>query len=301
MAMENVSKTEVFFSSGDLKCCADLYVPTNHQAKLPCIVMGHGFSGTKDFAIPAFANQFAANGFAVLAFDYRNFGKSEGELRQVIDTEQQRGDFRSAIQYVRSMNIIDADRIVLWGSSLSSGHVIAIAAQDSGIAAVIAMVPFLDAVRGQGAEQAPVTIQFKLLFAALKDVVHSWLRLHPHLIPVVGNPGDFATMTEPEAKPVTDELLAEGSQWRNEFAPRIAFGMPRYKDGTVELLKMPILFCVAEKDLQASPEFTLQVARRALKGEIQMYPEGHFGLYVGKPREKAILDQLEFLKRHLVE
>lgn len=299
--MDNdVTKSKLFFASGGVKCAADLYLPAETTGRLPCIVMAHGFSATKDsFGMPAFAGRFAADGFAVVAFDYRNFGESDGEPRQVIHIGKQREDYHAAIGFARSLDRIDSDRIALWGSSLSGGHVIDVAANDPKIAAVIAQVPFIDAFRGKGSEKAPAKIQIRLLFAALRDAVHSLLGMPPYLIPVVGNPGEFATMTEPEAKPVADAVLAEGATWRNEFAPRIAFGMPRYREGTAERLSMPVLFCIAEHDVQASPAFTMEIARKVPKGEVRSYSVGHFGLYAGEMRNQVIADQLEFLGRCL--
>ncbi len=295
-----MTKSKLFFESEGVKCAADLYIPAEAAGKLPCIVMGHGFSGTKDsFGMPAFAGQFAVNGFAVLAFDYRNFGESEGTPRQVIHVRKQRDDYRAAIRFARSLDRINPDKIALWGSSLSGGHVIDVAAKDLRIAAVIAQVPFIDAFKGGSTETAPAKVQFRLLYAALRDTVHGLLKLSPYLIPVVGNPGEFATMTEPEAKPIADTAIAEGSKWRNEFAPRIAFGMPRYKEGTAEFLKMPVLFCIAEHDIQASPVFAAEIAGKTPKGEIRKYAAGHFSLYTGEMRNRVIADQIEFLKRTL--
>ncbi len=296
---KDVTKSTLFFESNGVKCAADFYLPTGAAEKSPCIVMAHGFSATKDsFGMPAFAGSFAEGGFAVLAFDYRNFGESGGVPRQVIHIPRQREDFHAAIRFARSLDNIDPDRIILWGSSLSGGHVVDVAAKDPEIAAVIAQVPFLDAFKGKGSEKAPANIQLKLLSAALRDAVHGLLGLPPHLIPVVGNPGEFATMTEQEAKPVAG-ATAEGTTWRNEFAPRIAFGMPRYKDGTAECLNMPVLFCIAEQDVQASPAFTMEIAKRIPKGEVRIYPVGHFGLYTGEMRDRVISDQLKFLGRAL--
>jgi len=292
--------SKITFKSGDATCVGDLYLPDQSTGKLPCLVMGHGFSGTKDFGIPAYAGQYASNGFAVLAFDYRNFGESEGEPRQVINIAQQREDFHAAIQAARSMELIDPTRIAIWGSSLGGGHVIQVAVTDQKIAAAILQVPFIDAFNGAGNEKAPARVQFKLLWAALSDLLRGWLGLSPYYVPVVGAPGSFATMTEPEAMPVVNTLIAEGSKWQNAFAPRIAFSMPHYKEGTIEQLTIPILLCVADNDTQASPEFAIKTVEKAPRGEILRYPVGHFSLYVGEMRDRAIADQIEFLKRHLM-
>jgi len=47
-----------------------------------CIVMAHGFGAVKESLIP-FAEVFSRD-FGVLLFDYRHFGESEGEPRQLI-------------------------------------------------------------------------------------------------------------------------------------------------------------------------------------------------------------------------
>jgi alpha/beta superfamily hydrolase len=87
------------------------------------------------------ATRFAEGGIAALIFDYRNFGESEGEPRQLVEIAGQQTDIRSAVEYVRSRPEIDPDRIALWGNSLGGGHVIAVAAEDPRIGAVIAQIP----------------------------------------------------------------------------------------------------------------------------------------------------------------
>lgn len=295
---ENVSKSGHFFESHGIKCAADLYLPAEASEKLPCIIMAHGFSGTKDM-LPAFANQFALNGFAVLAFDYRHFGESEGSPRQIINIRKQREDYSAAIEFVHSLDFINSGKIVLWGSSLSGGHVLHVASKDPSIAAVIVQVPFIDAYKGGGSENAPAKIKLKLIYAALRDTVHGLFRLPPYLVPVIGKPREYAAMTEPDAMPLADSLLNEGSSWRNEFAPRVAFQMPRYAKGTAESLKIPVLFCIAEFDIQASPAYAVKIAKKISNVEIKIYRSSHFGIYTGKMREQVISDQLEFLYKNL--
>lgn len=74
------SRQEVVFDSAGVRCAADLYWPGNAaDEKVPCVVMGHGGSGTKRLGLPKYAAKFASLGMAVLTFDYRNVGASEGE------------------------------------------------------------------------------------------------------------------------------------------------------------------------------------------------------------------------------
>ena len=95
------SMREVHFDSGGVRCAADLYWPSGHEKDVPCVVMGHGGRGTKRLGLPKYAERFAAQGVAALAFDYRRFGESEGEPRQVIDVAAQHEDYRAAVRFVR--------------------------------------------------------------------------------------------------------------------------------------------------------------------------------------------------------
>ncbi len=125
---------------------AYLYRPESPHGDVPCVVMAHGFSATRDDGLPAYAEAFRDAGFAVVLFDYRHFGASTGEPRQLLDIGRQHDDYRAVVAWARRLDGIDPDRIVLWGSSFSGGHVLAVAAGDPRIAAVISQAPFTDAI-----------------------------------------------------------------------------------------------------------------------------------------------------------
>ena len=76
-----------------------------------------------------------------VGIDYRHFGNSEGRPRQVIDVTEQQDDYRAAVRFARDYDGIDSNRIAFWGTSLSGGHVLAVAAADPTIAAVVSQVP----------------------------------------------------------------------------------------------------------------------------------------------------------------
>ena len=138
---EKIERTRVSFDSGGVELVGYLYHPANAGGKVSCVVMGHGFSGTQDRLFDT-AKRFAAAGFAALTFDYRSFGESGGEPRQVVNVKGQLEDWRAAIHFVRSIEGVDPERVALWGSSLGGGHVVAVAAEDPRIAAVVAQIPF---------------------------------------------------------------------------------------------------------------------------------------------------------------
>jgi dipeptidyl aminopeptidase/acylaminoacyl peptidase len=133
-----------FQSKGDV-CRGWLYTPDKAAQGLrhPTIVMAHGFSGVKEQALPDFAEQFAAAGFAVLLFDYRTFGASAGEPRCQLLPLDMVEDYRNAITWACGQPNLDADRIGLWGTSYSGGLVAYAATYDKRVKAVVAQAPSL--------------------------------------------------------------------------------------------------------------------------------------------------------------
>ena len=142
--MPRAYRTElVRFASGDGECVGDLYF--NPEAvKQPFVVMAHGFGAERTWKLPDFAARFAAAGIGVLNFDYRNFGDSPGDIRQWVSPSRHREDFHAALRFLRSDRRVDAQRIGLWGASLSGGNVLMAAAEDGNVRAISCLVPFFD-------------------------------------------------------------------------------------------------------------------------------------------------------------
>src|SRR6201996_3972520 len=139
------ARDDVQFTSGDDRISAWLYRPPGH-GPVPLLVMGHGLGAVRTMRLDAYAERFSAAGYACLVFDYRNFGDSEGEPRQLLDVDMQLADWAAAVAYARTLDGIDHDRIALWGTSFAGGHVITTAARLPGIAAVVAQCPFTDGI-----------------------------------------------------------------------------------------------------------------------------------------------------------
>jgi len=272
---------------------AYLYRPEQSRGDAPCVVMAHGFSATRDDGLPAYAEEFRDAGFAVIVFDYRHFGASTGKPRQLLDIGRQHDDYRAVVAWARRLDGIDPDRIVLWGSSFSGGHVLAVAAGDPRVAAVISQAPFTDAI--PALMRVPLKNAVRLTAAGLWDQLRGWRDRPPRLARAVGAPGTLAAMTEADAKPGFEAIVPLNSLWRNEFAARLMLRFPFYRPGLkTAQLTMPLLVCVCENDTTTPPASTIKAAEHAPRGELRRYPYGHFAIY-NDPKVKA--DQIDFLRR----
>lgn len=85
--------TEEFFTSGGVRCAARVYRPViTNTTPLPVVVMAHGFGAVRALRLDAYAERFAAAGYVVVAFDYRGFGDSDGQPRQLLDIKAQHAE-----------------------------------------------------------------------------------------------------------------------------------------------------------------------------------------------------------------
>src|ERR1700712_5928770 len=124
-------REDVWFTSGTDRVSAWLYRPDS-AGPVPLLVMAHGLGAVRTMRLDAYAERFAAAGYACLVFDYRNFGDSEGAPRQLIDIRMQLQDWTVAVAFARTLTGIDPQRIGLWGTSVSGGHLIATAGGGAG-------------------------------------------------------------------------------------------------------------------------------------------------------------------------
>src|ERR1700676_669413 len=221
----------ISFDSGGVRC-AGVHLSGETDAfadgdgRRPCVVLGHGFAGTVDSGLLPFAERFAAAGLDARAFDYLDFGASDGEPRQLLSIPRQLEDYAAAIAFARSLEGVDPDRIVVWGSSYAGGHVVPVAVADGRVAAVIAQVPAMDGIVALGnlARYAGPGQLARLVLAGARDLVASLSGRPPVPIAVVGPPGSLGVMTTPDAEP--GYLAIAGPSWRNEVAARTMRNAP---------------------------------------------------------------------------
>ena len=293
-----VQRLDVGFPSGEETCAAWLYVPDG-DGRFPGVVLAHGWTGVREQRLDAYAERFAGAGLAALVFDYRHFGASAGEPRQLLDITRQLADWGAAIAFVRSRAEIDPGRVALWGTSFSGGHVMETAARDRQIAAVVAQVPFADGLRNL--PSLGVALALRLVAAGLRDQIGDVLGRPPHMVPSVGPPGSVAVMTTPDAEPGFRAIDPPGSTWRNQAAARIALRVGSYRPGRhADRIAAPILFAIAEDDAVTPAVLAHAAAARAPHAEVRTYPGSHFDIYVGATFERAVADQAEFLTHHLL-
>lgn len=265
--------------------------------------MGHGLSMTRDGGLAQYAEAFAAAGCDVLVMDYRCFGDSEGEPRELVSVKRQVQDYRAAVEAARGLDGIDPERIALWGTSYSGGHVIEVAARDPRIAAVISQVPNLDSLATLRflVRRVPWRRLLWLCAAIVRDALCGLFRRPPVYVTSIAPDGERAAYVSSEAWSEVQQI--KGPNFENRFAPRDFLSMPPARPiRKVGKLPCRVLFVAAERDDLTPAAPVLKAAARAGdRAELLRYPIGHFGVYVEPTISDVLPRQTEFLVRELAD
>lgn len=267
----------------------------------PCVVLAQGLGGTVDSGLMPFAQAFAAAGYHAMAFDYRGFGRSEGGPRQVVSPARQQEDYRAAIAAAAARDEVDADRIVLWGCSLSGGHVMQVAHDRADIAAVIAVVPLVDGIAAAvaAAKQNRPTALLRSTGTALAAKALAAAGRREPMVPLTGPPGSSALLSLDGYEQAYKSVA--GPTWRNEVGASIGAELGSFRPAKVagDLVVVPMLVQIADLD-RAAPPHAAATAAFTARAEVRHYPGDHFDLFAGRPcHERAVGHAVHFLRRHV--
>lgn len=275
---------------------ADLYRPAGVE-KPPVIVMAHGFGGERRFRLPAFAEYFARNGMAVLLFDYRGFGDSEGQPRGLVDPARHLEDYAAAVAHARTLPQVDGRRLALWGTSFSGGHSLVTAARLPGIAAVVAQVPHVDGLAS--ALHYPPTLLPKASWLATRDVVNAARGKAPVRMPIVAKAG-VRCLAGADCYEGYLRMIPPGADWLNAVPARILFTIMAYRPVTEAAgVRAPVLMVASRSDTLIPFVATQKTADRIPDCRLELIEGGHFDPYVGATFEKVVRLECDFLKEKL--
>lgn len=137
------SEAVSFYSEGSL--ISGLFrIPDSSASPWRGIVQGPGWLGLKDAKLYVrYHEALTEAGFAVLVFDYRGFGDSEGE--KILSPAVQIQDLQNAVTYLASREDVDADAIGVFGTGgTGGGNAVLLAAIDERVRAAVSQVPVAD-------------------------------------------------------------------------------------------------------------------------------------------------------------
>jgi fermentation-respiration switch protein FrsA (DUF1100 family) len=279
-----------------------LYPAAGKNDQAPAVVMAHGFSAVKEMYLDRFAETFAAAGLAVVVYDNRNLGASEGQPRQELDPWAQVRDYRHAITWASARPEIDAARIGIWGSSYSGGHVLTVGAIDRRVKCVVSQVPLVSGSRNlKRLIRADMIAEVRRQFDADREA--RFRGAPPAMMPVVAaNPLDPAALPTADSwEWFTATAKLRAPAWRNEVTLRTVEMLGEYEPGDyiARISPTPLLMIVAANDHLAVADEAFAAYSRALEPKsILILSGGHFDAYVND-FERASVAARDWFVRHL--
>lgn len=135
----------VNFKREGLQLVGNLYYPSNYQNdKLySAIIVTGSWTTVKEQMAGLYAKRFAKEGFIALAFDFRNYGESEGEPRFWENPEMKIEDIQNAINYLHTVPQVNKDKIGAFGVCAGAMYTLIAAAIDHRIKAVVTAASWL--------------------------------------------------------------------------------------------------------------------------------------------------------------
>lgn len=295
--MHTYTVEPMYVKSAQDVIAADFYRPkTEHKPAV--ILMAHGLGGIRQFKLVQYAKRFVKAGYAVVLFDYRYWGGSTGRPRELVSIKQQLEDWRTMISHVAERKSINPRKMILWGTALSGGYVLDLAAELKTLQAIMVQVPFVDGA--ESAKSYPLSLLSKALKVSSQDYMGSKMGRAPKTLPV-SDPRGVSYIPLPEAYSGYQSLIHADYYWSGEIPAREFFNLLRYRPiQNVRKINIPVLFIAAKHDslipIESSREAATNIAPFVQYYEWDMK---HFDVYHDEWFEKTVATQLEFLHQHI--
>lgn len=290
------------FDSKGTQLVGDLYLPEGAAAtpgdktirlRHPAVVTAPGFGGVKEMLIPAYAEAMARAGIACLAFDYAGFGASGGVSRQHVDPRAQAQAFVDALGALAAHSSIDAQRLGAWGTSLSGGHALRVAARDARVRCAVAIIPFIS---------GPKAPDFLLVREVVANATLRALGRSDRMIPAAGAPGSRAVMRSDGAAEWLADISRNAPSFHNEVTVSSLWNMARYDVSKyASSVTIPLRVILATRDsITPAAKVRAAFSKHPDLSSVNFveFPETHFELF-GRHNEETIRLTVEWLVRHL--
>ncbi|KAJ9155680.1 hypothetical protein NKR23_g1975 [Pleurostoma richardsiae] len=301
--------------------------PYGNAHKLPAMILAPTFSATQNMGVKNWASHFTQHlWMAVVTFDARGFGASQGPgiVPQEALPLAQVSDIQDALTFACSHPLIDSSKVALWGSGLSGGHVLHVAAVDKRVRAIISQAPLVNGwtttSRRVRYDHVP---DLEARFAADRlsrtgaalaelqaDATKSRVEVsvqQPAIVPVVADPkgperDELCALPGADSWAHFSRFLGAGGEesgWKNGVTLRSLEALRGYMPETLiaRISPTPLLMVIAREDRVCGADLALAAYEQALQPkEVRFVEGGHYSVYGGEKFEGNVEGQIVWLR-----
>ncbi|MCG8577243.1 MAG: alpha/beta hydrolase [Flavobacteriales bacterium] len=144
-SQNQMTMKKVNFNSEGAKLAGNLFYPSNYEEgkSYPAIIVSGSWTTVKEQMAGLYAQNLAEQGFITLAFDFRNFGESEGEPRFYESPEKKKTDIKNAVTFLTTLTEVDTQRIGLFGVCAGAMYTLMAASEDDRVKSVVTAASWL--------------------------------------------------------------------------------------------------------------------------------------------------------------
>ena len=286
-----------FFSEG-LRLVGDLYKPDDLRTgeRRAGIVLCHGYTGVKDLYLPDNARVLVEAGYAVLAFDYKGWGESEGPRTRLAPYSRV-ADVQAALTCLGAQAEVDESRLGIYGTSYGGATVVWTGAVDRRVRCIVSVVGIGHGERWMRSVRRPDE-WFDLLDRSASDRVKRAADGESELV-------DRNEILLP------DRQSAELAAAARRNVPSALDTLPlEYVDETLgfhpewvvdKIAPRPILFIATDDDRLVPPEESRSLYDKAgePKKLVVLQGYGHYEVYAEPAFSEVMRETLAWFREHL--
>jgi fermentation-respiration switch protein FrsA (DUF1100 family) len=306
--VDSARRQPVSFQSAGARLAGHLYSARGSRAgtRNAALAMAGPMTSVKEETLPHYAETLQDAGFTVLTFDNRNFGESEGEPRQHLDTYEQVEDLKNAVSYLLTREDVDPVRLGLCCVCLGAGYGLEVAALDHRVKAVALVAG------GYNISDAYVEFMGQEAFAGYVENLNVARQKQfesgdVQYMPAVAGPPDYGPSSMP-VKEAFDYYSGaqdrEAPSWENRVSVASMEHIVGWNVvGHARLLTQPLLVVHGTTDVLLPPQFAQQIYDQAPEPKRLEWieTENHVQLYDQRPYVPQALEHIVgFFDEHLV-
>lgn len=282
-----MSLREVIIRSEGLQLAGILHMPDPAPEKpLPAFIVLHGFGGSKDAATHRLeAELYSSLGYAVLRFDFRGCGASDGDRGRIL-CQSAVADTKNALTWLAALPRIDPSRIAISGQSYGAAVGIYTAGVDERVAAIVSLGGWGNGLtKSRGQHQSD--------WARFTEMLEEGKRVRAQ--------GGRMMVSRWDIVPIPEHLRANlPSDSIMEFPVEVAQSMVDFRpeDVVANIAPRPLLLLHAANDSVTPSSQSIAMMLNAGAGAELMLLQGmdHFPFAEGKSRIRNLL--IEWLDRN---
>ncbi len=145
MEDKHIQMKKINFNSEGANLVGNMFFPPNFDKsrKYPAIVVSGSWTTVKEQMAGLYAEKLANEGFITLAFDFRNYGESEGEPRYYESPSLKKEDIKNAVSFLETVSEVDDSRIGAFGVCAGGMYTLMATAEDNRIQSVVTVAAWL--------------------------------------------------------------------------------------------------------------------------------------------------------------